>query len=632
MARVLPPLAFTAAVLLMPGEPAPAASSPPTVRLRDFVGVNAVVNNEPAELAQVAKWVRDYHKWYWYEDEKDAYNWSTGSPKLRRPAMLDAFYGALKGAGVSVMPVVEFAPGWASSNGTIHGIPHADEHAEYLGELARHFGDTLAAVENFNEPNQWWQAVPFPAAQLGAMTARDYAAVKAANPDLPFVLAGLAGPDTEYLDEAARASDGRFDVINFHWYAEGDARRGGKNPEAANLRKDLDRVKAWRSTRAPGKAIWITEFGWDTFEPSRGAKTKVFAPEAAAANYLLRTIFLMQAQHVEKGFVFTYRDPGGEEARIETLYNSAGLVENDGERDGRKKAGWYYLATLQNVLGEYAFERVVADGPRQYHYEYVVPGTDARAAVLWARDGERDRGFESAYKGPAGKLVVPVDGSTAGHVSETDGALVLSETPVFVLYSSQASAAALAPGEEAIGADATTTPVRSATRTRTVTPIFQPAGAAVPSSDRLVNGGFEGGLQGWNVPSWYASVVSIDRSLARTGTAALRFKGSAIGPYAYQEIEASPGETVQFSGWVSVAEHAGSDGLVVEMVARHVHNGDLASFPLATLAATTDGWVQVVGSAVMPERTAKLRVQIGASRLNGTAYFDDFSLSVRSAR
>src|SRR5688500_14647054 len=104
LTRVLPPLALTATVLLMPGQPVPAEGPPPTVRLRDFVGVNAVVNNEPDELAQVAKWVRDYHKWYWYEDAKDAYNWSTGSPKLRRPARLEAFYGALKDADVSIMP------------------------------------------------------------------------------------------------------------------------------------------------------------------------------------------------------------------------------------------------------------------------------------------------------------------------------------------------------------------------------------------------------------------------------------------------------------------------------------------------------------------------------------------------
>jgi hypothetical protein len=71
---------------------------------------------------------------------------------------------------------------------------------------------------------------------------------------------------------------------------------------------------------------------------------------------------------------------------------------------------------------------------------------------------------------------------------------------------------------------------------------------------------------------------------------------------------------------------------VVELVARHAQNGEMATFPLASLADTTDGWAQIVGSAVMPERTVKVRLQIRFPKLNGTVAFDDLSLSARSPR
>jgi hypothetical protein len=394
----------------------------------EMLGVNGVVNNDPVGMAQVAGWVRDYHKWYWYEPAADDYRWEGGWQRL------GDFYRTLASLDVKVMPVVEFVPAWASSNGKQDGIPDAGAHANYLGNLVRHFGETLAAVENFNEPNQWWQAVRFPAAQFGTMTAQDFAAVKSARPATRFVLAGMAGADTTYLDAAAQASDGQFDVVSFHWYAVGDTTLGGKNPESGGLLEEIERMRAWRDARAPGRPIWITELGWDTYAQSDGRKSNVYAPEAAAANYLLRGMVLMQAHGVERGFTFMYRDPSDNGAYLHHRYLSAGLVTNEREKDGRKKAGWYALATMKNVLGEYRFDRVVSDGPRVYHYEYVVPGTERRASIIWARQGERDAGFSMSYKGPSGLLITPADGSTSGRRSETDGDLVISERPVFVLH------------------------------------------------------------------------------------------------------------------------------------------------------------------------------------------------------
>jgi hypothetical protein len=65
----------------------------------------------------------------------------------------------------------------------------------------------------------------------------------------------------------------------------------------------------------------------------------------------------------------------------------------------------------------------------------------------------------------------------------------------------------------------------------------------------------------------------------------------------------------------------------VELVARHTGQWDIKAFPMGTVNSTTNGWVQIKGSAVMPSQTAKVWVRIRFPQLSGTFYFDDFALN-----
>jgi hypothetical protein len=111
------------------------------------------------------------------------------------------------------------------------------------------------------------------------------------------------------------------------------------------------------------------------------------------------------------------------------------------------------------------------------------------------------------------------------------------------------------------------------------------------------------------------------------GSASLRFKGSASGPYIYQQVPATPGQSFTFSGWVNVTERTGAGTAVVELVARHTGQWDIKAFPMATVNSTTNGWVQINGSAVMPNQTANVWVRIRFPQLGGTFYFDDLVLN-----
>ncbi len=462
--------------------------------LRERLGVNVVYANVPADVARVAGWVRDYHRWYWYETERDRLTWHSGKQRL------DQFYSALKDLGVPVMVNVGMVPAWASSNGANSGLPHSKgvsgskpvdyrAHSEYIGQLAARYGSTghnaglrstdglsgmasVKAIEGWNEPNQNWAQPRFAASAFAAMVQADYdgagmqaraesplLGIKQGDPAMLAVLPGLAGLDVAYLDQANTIWKGAgrlpFDALNFHWFAKGQAGSGGKAPEAGGLMDVLQGMKQWRDRAAPRVPIWLTEFGWDTGSRGGGHSSPLYAPEATAANYLIRAIMVALANGADRVFVFTYRDNDSDSGE---LYSTAGLVENSTAREGedsRKKAGWYALATLQQLLGSMTLQGVVRQGdgePAVYAYRWGEPGGQRQALVAWVRnprverdDGTTLDGHELPVPEAVEALVTtlgvasatgsqrPVEVSSPG----SNGAIVrlsLSEAPVIIEY------------------------------------------------------------------------------------------------------------------------------------------------------------------------------------------------------
>lgn len=179
----------------------------------------------------------------------------------------------------------------------------------------------------------------------------------------------------------------------------------------------------------------------------------------------------------------------------------------------------------------------------------------------------------------------------------------------------------------------TSTPTPTSTPAPTKTPVpTATATATLPAGgERLVNGGFESGMANWYLPSWFGGVVAADGSKTHSGSQAIRFQGSASRPYVYQEVPASAGDRVDFSGWINLPEVNGGMSMVVSLVPRHQYNGDLPSTTLATVDRATSAWVKIAGSAMMPDRTVAVRLKVHFPKLNGTAYLDDLSLRFGSA-
>ncbi|MHB0871436.1 MAG: heparin lyase I family protein [Chloroflexota bacterium] len=175
---------------------------------------------------------------------------------------------------------------------------------------------------------------------------------------------------------------------------------------------------------------------------------------------------------------------------------------------------------------------------------------------------------------------------------------------------------------------ASTSPTQPAPTAPAPTALAPAAPAPSAGQERLVNGGFESGVANWYLPTWFSSVARVVSGNARSGSKALQFKGSSTGPFVRQDVPASSGQRVAFSGWVNVPQLSSGSTLVVELAARHRYNYTLKTFPMAAVSNTTGGWVQVGGSATMPAGTASVRLQLRFPRLNGVAYVDELSLQV----
>lgn len=650
-------LAFVLIVLsLFSKEPDPVSGATAT-RFNDFVGVNSGDRSSTvSDIAKVVGWVRDYHRWYWFETSNDYYTFHT----------LDSWYGALKQAGLKILATIEFCPSWSSSNGTTTGNPnntgdgthpsHYSEHAEYMAQIAARWGRTkyssndsriegpdkktglgyVDCLESYNEPDYWWWTPTFPAYKYAQMLQADYngyqvttsaslplVGAKKADPTMGLIHGGVLGADTAYLEDMVKKfGPGQMplDAVNFHIMMAGAPNVGGKSPEAGPFISSINQMKSWRDSRAPGKPLWITEIGWDTYT-NGSTRSKLWAPEASAGNYLLRTLALGMANGVDKIFIYMYKDPYPNNT---TQYFSMGLVEYGSGFDGAKKAGWYYLATAKSVLGDYVFERAERNGdgnPAVYSYLFTKPETGEKVSMIWVRNpnSDHDDGTTvSNYRlyvpwAREATRIEPVKGAPLGQQSTlqitgsgTSSAYVtlpqIGEKPIFVRYKSNSSS--------------TPTPPPSATGNVIENPSFEfdVDGNKLPDS--------------WTIPSWAASDVSRSNGSAHDGNHSMLIQ-SATGPtyILHQDAPVQGGATYNYSGWVFIPYSSGSFSLSLHLVAYNANNGTLSTTNLGQpFTSTTGGWTQVSGKVTMPSTTVKARLQLKVSTLRATIYVDDFSL------
>ncbi len=495
------------------GEPsrAPLASPrktpprPPRSTMDRFMGINAFVD-DPIERIAAVGIIREYHQWAWDEGNgKAAYSGFPSNQYAWSPSWVsgpgwgwdfDDFYSRLREAGLEISPVLQQSAPYlvgndfkrisekpAGKNEDPSAPESYREHADWLFQFAARYGSNaidpsllklrpgqpkktglglIRHLENYNEPDRWWEGrrAHFSPFEFAAMCSADYdghrgamgatVGVKNADPQMRFVMGGIARPEPEYLKammlwaDAFRDGDFPADVINLHHYSnDGGGQHGaakhGISPEADDLKGRMRKLVGFCHENLPGRGVWLTEFGYDIHPGSYQHAPKIGANDSAEvqAQWLVRSYLELAAAGIDRAFQYMLRDVN---AASPTQYNTSGLTSEKANGHQPKKS-WHYVATMKSALKGLAFHQEIANADRRVRvYEFRSPTGPERAFAVWCSTSEdlRIPGFGL----PVGEenhatLIALAEGDPVGirtNLPIQDGVVIInvSERPVFV--------------------------------------------------------------------------------------------------------------------------------------------------------------------------------------------------------
>lgn len=469
------------------------------IKMVDFMGLNTNVasydNRYIADLSKCVKWVREYHDWSHYEAANNYYKWDniTTQPQGWTWPEHTMFMNECRKYGINVLIDVLGVPSWVSSthipNNTGTGANASDyiERLEFMGQLVARYGskkftneqiesaDNVSGLnyikyfEDDNEPDYTWYTPRW--------TAENYAkycnavhdgfgvtpdaehpllGIKSVDPDARHVMAGLAGSDTVYVDKVLKASGGRvpFDVLNVHWYCTDMTNAYSPEHERYGYEATYRNFFKWKNRVLPNHPVWMTELGWDTYLSADNKHSYTYAPVQQQANYILRAYMILLKLGFEKAFLFMDTDT---DSKGLIQYATSGLL-TDKATKYQKKMSYYYLATMQNILGKTEYSKAISyksmSGSNEiYCLEFNNPVTSEKVYALWTRipNSKNDNGTKVNYQLQPGLhidkayCVLPADKDMDGDTITpkiTDQAieLNLTETPQFVVISGTSTA------------------------------------------------------------------------------------------------------------------------------------------------------------------------------------------------
>ena len=313
------------------------------------------VQFKPELYRPICQHVRDYHGLNW--DLGDETNHWPTFPMARNKVDWQSMYGKWVKAGYEIDACIMFGnlpfDKW---------VDPARDAETYGFSFARFFGPSgrnlVTAMEIGNEP--------------GGLKDEHYRilfenmakGVRAGDPKMKTVTcATIAGKSHKYAKslECVKGLEDLYDVINVHSYAQVKGwptweRSYPEDPSIAYL-KDIQDAIDWRDKHAPGKEVWITEFGWDcTTQPNHKEgtfKDWIGNTDAEQARYLVRSWLIFSAMDLDRAYMYWFND-----ADKPQVHAASGL-----KRDYLPKPSFWAVSHLQKTLGSYRFEKITTMGP-----------------------------------------------------------------------------------------------------------------------------------------------------------------------------------------------------------------------------------------------------------------------------
>ena len=480
-------------VLLLVGTSFPVFSQEQRQNVSEFIGANTNVaahdNKYLDEISNCVKWIREYHSWAHYEAANDYYKWDniTKEPHTYTWPNHNNFMDECTELGVSVLIDALNKPSWLSStpipNNTGDGSKASDyiEKLEFMGQLVARYGSKkieeskletadkatglgiVKYYEDENEQDYWWKTPQWPIEDYAAFcnavhdgygvetdASHPLLGIKSVDPDAMHVIAGTAGVDSLIFHQILENSNGRipFDVLNVHMYCSDHTNGYSPEHETYGFEHEMQGLFKWKNRVLPDMPIWITEFGWDTYKATSGSHSYIYATFDAQANYLVRANLILMKMGFEKAFMFMAADVNSTNAG---QYSSSGLIK-DSNSSYEKKTSYFYLATMQNVLGSTYYDGTVEYATKSgnneiYCLQFDDPGNNGKKYALWTRqtNSNQDNGTTTDYQLDIGNAstvysIVPSnldeDGDTVSVTLDgTKVNLTLSEKPIYVVAS-----------------------------------------------------------------------------------------------------------------------------------------------------------------------------------------------------
>jgi hypothetical protein len=283
--------------------PAPPAALP---RLQTMLGVHTRLTDEAEQTkidrtlemvrAMGAGWVVEYFPWAYHEPRPGRYEWDH----------VDQVVDQAERLGLRVIARIDMVPAWArppESTPKLLPPEYVDEYVEFLRQFARRYAGRLDGLLVWNEPNLSfeWGFRTVSADEYAALLRQAYVVVKAEDPQLRVVAAGLA-PTLEESDQAlseliylrqlyAAGAAPYFDALAGHAYGWQSPADEPPDPTRINFRR-LELQRQIMVEEGDGaKPILVTEAGWN----DHPHWTKAVRP-AQRITYTLQALELAAAQ------------------------------------------------------------------------------------------------------------------------------------------------------------------------------------------------------------------------------------------------------------------------------------------------------------------------------------------------
>ncbi len=335
-------------------------------------------------------------------------------------------------------------------------------------------------IELGNEPDGSWNGIHnyLSAYQLAALTSAGYdghcgtipvtsgvyhLGAKNADPNMKVAMAGIADVSGSYITAMlhwmkANRADGKIslDAFNVHQYLSkqitlpsGAVVSVGISPEEGDLVGRLSGLLALRDKYYSDCEVWLSEFGWDTNQ-SYGTEYSAHAygdytGRQVQAMWLTRAYLLLSSTGIDKAMMFMCEDTGTVEEEAVGKFSTSGVIGFKYDKYGNvvefKKDSYFYLYTLKNTLGDYAFSREVDAYDQSVKiYEYkTADGQEAYALWCPTSDGTRYDGYKLKINGEGATLVEAVYGDIDGVETSLEPdeygyvTVNVSENPIYVV-------------------------------------------------------------------------------------------------------------------------------------------------------------------------------------------------------